>query len=200
MKQFIFTLILPIAFIVSSCNNDDGPTITDDQRQLIMGDDGDGVRLLGLNTPIVVERDDVHSWRHVWGDLDLNGDEDVVLLAYQDFGGSTATTNRGLVISTPNSSVNSEVLVDANGFVVPLNPGDAIKFDEGTWASVTEAPLAVYDNATTPNSTGLWNGASNKFVAFRMQDGNTRFLAWIELSVSDFDNHSFFNYGIKIVP
>ena len=48
--------------------------------------------------------------------------------------------------------------------------------------------------------SGLWNQLNNKFVAFRMQDGNTRFLAWLEFSVADFDNHSFHNFGIKIVP
>ena len=127
MKRLIFTLLLPLTFIISSCNSDDGPGISEEQRQLIMGDDGEGIRLLGLQTPIVVERDDVHSWRHVWGDLDLNGVEDVVVRAYQDFSG-----NKGLVISTPNSAVTAQVMVDANGLVVPLNSGDIVKFDEGT--------------------------------------------------------------------
>ena len=61
MKRLIFTLLLPLTFIISSCNSDDGPGISEEQRQLIMGDDGEGIRLLGLQTPIVVERDDVHS-------------------------------------------------------------------------------------------------------------------------------------------
>lgn len=193
MKLYHSAYLLIVSLFILSCESDNGPTITDEQRQLIMGDDGAGVRLLGLEGPITIERDDIHSnLREL--DLDQNNDIDLILRAYQDFFG-----DKGLVISTANEATNAEVLVNADGFVVPLNGGDIIRFEEGTWDSVEEAPLAVYD-PTSRSTTGLWNGLDNRFVAFRMQDGNTRYLAWIELSVSDHDNYSFHNYGIKIVP
>lgn len=185
----LFTLLV----LTLSCDSDDGPAFTQEQRQLIMGDDGEGIRSLGLTTPIVIERDDVHSnLREL--DMDQNEELDLTIRAYQDFFG-----DKGLVISTVNEETSAEVLVNADGLVNPLNGGDIITFEEGSWQSVEEAALAVYSSADQ-STTGLWNGLSNKFVAFRMQDGNTRYLAWIELSVSDHDNYSFHNYGIKIVP
>jgi len=193
MKLYKFTYLILFSLLFSSCESDNGPTITEEQRQLIMGDDGAGVRLLGLAGPISIERDDVHSNLRKL-DLDQNNALDVVIRAYQDFFGE-----KGLVISTVNTETNAEVLVNEEGFVVPLNGGDIVRFEEGTWETVEEAPLAVYD-PTSQRTTGLWNGLDNRFVAFRMQDGNTRYLAWIELSVSDHDNYSFHNYGIKIVP
>lgn len=192
MKRIIWTLLLPITLIFA-CDNDDGPGITQEQRQLIMGDTGEGVLVLGLQSPITVERDDVHSnLREL--DMDRNEIDDVVIRSFQDFFGS-----KGLEISTTNSAANAQVAVDAEGLVKPYNQGDAVEFESETWMSVEEAPLAVFD-ASNQESTGLWNGTTSKYVAFRMQINNTRFLAWIELSVSDYDNYSFHNYGIKIVP
>jgi hypothetical protein len=192
MKHIILTLFIAFSIILSSCS-DDEPGITPEQRQLIMGDDGEGVLLLGLAGPIVTERDDVHaSTREL--DMDRNTELDVIIRAYQDFFG-----DKGLVISTPNTAANAQVMVDEDGFVIPMDAGEIVKFDEGTWAAVDMAPLAVFD-AGAGSTTGLWNGVQNKYVAFRMQVDNTRFLAWIELSVSDHDNYSFYNYGIKIVP
>lgn len=192
MKRIIWTLILPVTLIFS-CNSDDGPGITQEQRQLIMGDTGAGVLVLGLQSPITINRDDVHSnLREL--DMDSNGDLDVTILSYQEFFG-----NKGLVLSTVNSAANAQVAVDGDGLVKPYNAGDAVEFESETWVSVEEAALAVFD-AASQSSSGLWNGTTSKYVAFRMQIDNTRFLAWIELSVSDYDNYSFHNYGIKIVP
>lgn len=193
MKVFKFLSLIASLVFFTSCDSDDGPAFTQEQRQLIMGDDGEGVLSLGLASPIVIERDDVHAnLREL--DMDQNGDLDLTIRSYQDFFG-----DKGLVISTVNEATNAEVLVNTDGLVTPLNGGDIISFEEGTWQSVEEAPLAVYSSADR-STTGLWNGVSNKFIAFRMQDGNTRYLAWIELSISDHDNYSFHNYGIKIVP
>jgi len=192
MKRLIFTLFIALSILFSGCS-DDEPGITPEQRQLIMGDDGEGVLLLGLVSPIVTERDDVHAMTHDL-DMDRNTELDVIIRAYQDFFG-----DKGLVISTPNTAANAQVMVDDNGFVTPMDAGEIVKFDEGTWAAVDMAPLAVF-NPGEGSTTGLWNGVQNKYVAFRMQIDNTRFLAWIELSVSAHDNHSFHNYGIKIVP
>lgn len=193
MKRLIFTLFIPLSLVLFSCDSDDGPGFTEEQQQLIMGDDGEGVFLLGLESPIVVEIDGVHITPR---DLDMDNNDtlDVVIRAYQEFFGG-----KGLEISTPNTDDRAQVMVNAEGLVIPMNGGDIVKFDEGTWAAVTDAPLAVF-NPSDASTSGLWNGVSNKYVAFRMQNNETRYLAWIELSVSDHDNHSFYNYGIKIVP
>lgn len=193
MKRFLFTLIIPLSLLTTSCTSDDGPTITEEQRQLIMGDEGEGVLLGGFTAPIVVENDGIHSFP-IDLDLDRNTEIDIELLASQGFFG-----DKSLIISTPNAATNPQLLVNEDGLVIPLNSGDIVKFDEGTWAVADEAPLAVYD-PSDQSTTGLWNGLSNKYVAFKMQIGNTRYLAWIELSVSDYDNFSFHNHGLKIVP
>jgi uncharacterized protein YcfL len=184
-------LLLPILII--ACSSDEPTGFSDEQRQLIMGDTGNGVLTLGLQAPITINRDDVHlNLREL--DMDGNSDVDVSILSYQDFFG-----DKGLLISTPNSLAKAQVAVDSDGFVRPYAAGETIQFESETWLSVEEAPLAVFV-ASDQSSTGLWNGTSNQYVAFRMQIENTRFLAWIELSVSDYDNYSFHNYGIKIVP
>lgn len=192
--KHIWLLILPITIIMSSCSSDDGPGITEEQRQLIMGDTSDDILLLGLQSPITVERDDVHGGTREL-DMDRNGEIDVIITFYQEFFGG-----KGIQISTPNEDANAEVAFDpSTDWVRPLNAGEIVTFDSEDWRSADMEPLAVFDS-NDGSSSGLWNGTTSKYVAFRMQINNTRFLAWIELSVSDYDNHSFHNYGIKIVP
>mgnify|MGYP006999513753 CR=1 FL=1 len=160
MKQHILFSILSLSILLFSCDDDNGPSISPEQRQLIMGDTGTGIFALGLASPIVLERDNVHSnVREL--DMDQNGDLDVIIRAYEDFFG-----NKGLVISTVNEGTDAAVMTNDDGFVMPLNGGDIVKFEEGIWTSVEEAPLAVFD--TSDQSTqGIWNGLANKFVAFR---------------------------------
>lgn len=193
MNRTLFTLLSILSFTLLACSSDDGPSITPEQRQLIMGDDGDGILTLGLESPITIARDDVHSnLREL--DLDQNDLIDIAILAYEEFAG-----DKGLIVSTPNTDNDAELIVNENGMVIPLTSGEIVKFDEGTWAAVNEAALAVF-NASDNSTAGLWNGLDNRFIALRMQNNNTRYLAWVELSVSDHDNYSFHNYGIKIVP
>lgn len=187
-------LLVLFAILMASCSSDEGTGITDEQRQLIMGDTSDDILLLGLESPITVEREDVHSGTREL-DINKNGEVDVIISFYQDFFGG-----KGLQISTPNEDTNAAVAFDSStDWVKPLNSGEIVTFDSEDWRSAELEPLAVFDS-NDGSSSGLWNGTTSKYVAFRMQINNTRYLAWIEFSVSDYDNHSFHNYGTKIVP
>ncbi|OEK05285.1 hypothetical protein [Roseivirga misakiensis] len=191
MKKFQNLLFLSFALLTLACGNDDGPGITEEQRQLIMGDaTGDGVVQLGLTAPITVDVDLVHSNTR---ELDINFDSetDIVVRAYEDFGGNP----RGLTITTSNTS--TRILLDDNGNVRALNAGEVTTVLSTTWAMADALPLAVLDGQTI---SGIWNGLQNKYVAVRMDVGNSRFLAWIELSVDNYDNYKFHNYALKQVP
>ncbi|MFY0592687.1 hypothetical protein [Roseivirga sp.] len=183
--------LLCFALLLVACGNDDGGGITDEQRQLVMGDaSGEGIVQLGLNSPITVQIDAVHSNVR---ELDINFDNeiDIIIRAYEDFGGNP----KGLTITTNNTS--TRILLDESGNVAPLNAGETTTVLSTTWGMANSLALAVLDGQTT---TGLWNGLQNKYVAVRMDIGTSRFLAWIELSVSDYDNYSFHNYALKQVP
>lgn len=187
--QWILGLVL-LATAVLSCGSDDGDGgITDEQRQLIMGQEtGIGLFYSNLSSPLVLARDEVHSNVR---ELDINNDgvTDLALRAYQEFSG-----NRGLTISTPSDSVR--ISMDGQ-MVKALEEGDIVTISTETWGSANALALAVTDAGTV---SGNWVGAGNRFVAFRMDIGISRFLGYLEISVEDFDNYSLHNFALRAVP
>ncbi len=187
--QWILGLVL-LATAVLSCGSDDGDGgITDEQRQLIMGQEtGIGLFYSNLSSPLVLARDEVHSNVR---ELDINNDgvTDLALRAYQEFSG-----NRGLTISTPSDSVR--ISLDGQ-MVKALEEGDIVTISTETWGSADALALAVTDAGTV---SGNWVGAGNRFVAFRMDIGISRFLGYLEISVEDFDNYSLHNFALRAVP
>ncbi len=187
--QWILGLVL-LATAVLSCGSDDGDGgITDEQRQLIMGQEtGIGLFYSNLSSPLVIARDEVHSNVR---ELDINNDgvTDLALRAYQEFSG-----NRGLTISTPSDSVR--ISMDGQ-MVKALEEGDIVTISTETWGSADALALAVTDAGTV---SGNWVGAGNRFVAFRMDIGISRFLGYLEISVEDFDNYSLHNFALRAVP
>ncbi len=187
--QWISGLVL-LATAVLSCGSDDGDGgITDEQRQLIMGQEtGIGLFYSNLSSPLVLARDEVHSNVR---ELDINNDgvTDLALRAYQEFSG-----NRGLTISTPSDSVR--ISMDGQ-MVKALEEGDIVTISTETWGSADALALAVTDAGTV---SGNWVGAGNRFVAFRMDIGISRFLGYLEISVEDFDNYSLHNFALRAVP
>lgn len=187
--QWILGLVL-LATAVLSCGSDDGDGgITDEQRQLIMGQEtGIGLFYSNLSSPLVLARDEVHSNVR---ELDINNDgvTDLALRAYQEFSG-----NRGLTISTPSDSVR--ISMDGQ-MVKALEEGDIVTISTETWGSADALALAVTDAGTV---SGNWVGAGNRFVAFRMDIGISRFLGYLEISVEDFDNYSLHNFALRAVP
>ena len=179
-----------MTLLLACGGDDDGGGITDEQRQLVMGQsEGIGVFHTGLDDPLVLARDQPHS---IVREFDLNSDEvnDILIRAYQDFNG-----NKGLTITTANDS--TRVLVNTDGLVTPLEEGDIVTIESTTWSMLDQAPLAVSEGG---NTTGIWNMAGRRYVAVRMDIGISRFLAWIELSVEDYDNYSFYNFALRAVP
>ena len=178
--------------VFQACGDDDGGGgITDEQRQLVMGQtDGVGVFFTGLTAPLTLERDQVHSNLR---ELDLNNDGvfDITLRAYEEFGGA----DKGLSLSVVSDSVR--VSVNGDGLVIPKENGDIVTLASETWTQGVDLPLAVREAG---NVSGLWNGLQNRYVAIRIDIQNSRFLAWVELSVSDFDNYSFHNFVLRAVP
>ena len=191
MNFFKKLSLLSLISLSIACGSDDDPGITEEQRQLVMGDSSsEGIVELGLTTPITVAQDQVHSnVREL--DINFDGEIDITIRAYENFGGNP----KGLTLTTSNSA--TRVLVDGNGDIIALNAGDIATVLSTTWAMVDERSLAVLDGQVV---SGLWNGLQNKYVAVRMDIGTSRFLAWIELSVSNYDNYSFYNYALKQVP
>lgn len=187
--QWILGLVL-LATAVLSCGSDDGDGgITDEQRQLIMGQEtGIGLFYSNLSSPLVLARDEVHSNVR---ELDINNDgvTDLALRAYQEFSG-----NRGLTISTPSDSVR--ISLDGQ-MVKALEEGDIVTISTETWGSANALALAVTDAGTV---SGNWVGAGNRFVAFRIDIGISRFLGYLEISVEDFDNYSLHNFALRAVP
>lgn len=179
-----------MAMAVLSCGSDDGDGgITDEQRQLIMGQEtGIGLFYSNLAVPLVLARDEVHSNVR---ELDINNDGvvDIALRAYQEFSG-----NRGLTISTPSDS--TRISLDGQ-LVKALEAGDIVTVSTETWGSADALALAVTEAGTV---TGNWVGAGNRFVAFRMDIGISRFLGYLEISVEDFDNYSLHNFALRAVP
>lgn len=191
MKILKRLTMLSIIVILSACGSDDGSGISEEQQQLIMGDaTGTGVVQLGLTAPITVAKDQVHiTTREL--DINFDGETDITIRAYEEFGGSA----KGLSITTNNT--DTRILLDGNGDVTALNSGDIVTVLSETWGFSDQLPLAVLMDQTT---SGLWNGLQNKFVAVRIDTGGNRFLAWIELSVANYDNYSFHNFALKQVP
>lgn len=192
MRRICGLMAMAIMTLLLACGgDDDGGGITDEQRQLVMGQsEGVGVFHTGLEDPLVLARDAVHSNVR---ELDLNNDGviDIAIRAFEEFGGNP----KGLTITTTNDS--TRVLMNASGQVTPLEEGDVITIESTTWTMVDQSPLAVLEGGTT---TGVWNMAGRRFVAVRMDIGISRFLAWIELSVEDYDNYSFYNLALRAVP
>ena len=189
MYKKIFFLIVP-AIVFSSCSGDDGPGITQEQRELEMGYEGSDVYSFGLNAPLSVNRDDVHSSIREL-DINVDGENDVLIRSYQEFNG-----DKGLTIESLNATTTFSI--DANSEVKPLEQGVKVSIDSETWGGANSVlPLAVSAGGTT---TGLWNGLTSHYVAVKIEIDNNRFLAWIELSVSDYDNYSFHNFVLKSVP
>ncbi|MBO3698456.1 hypothetical protein [Roseivirga sp. E12] len=189
MKRNKILLLTLLMFSIVSCGDDDGG-ITEEQRQLIMGDDSSAnIVSLGLTSPIVLSLDQVHITPR---QLDINFDQtaDIVLSAYEEFNG-----NKGLTLNT--ESVDVRVSVDGNGDIKALNSGDIVTATSETWVNASTLPLAEVSGQTV---TGLWNGLQNRFIAVRIDIGSTRYLGWIELSVNSYDNYSLHNYVVKLIP
>lgn len=183
--------LLSLIIVLSACGGDDDSGISEEQQQLVMGDaTGTGVVQLGLTAPITIAQDQVHITQR---ELDINFDGiiDITIRAFEEFGGNP----KGLTVTTNNTE--TRILLDGNGVVMALNSGDIVTVLSETWAFSDQLPLALLSGQ---NTTGLWNGVQNKFMAVRMDIGGSRFLAWIELSVADYDNYSFHNYALKQVP
>lgn len=182
---------MAVAVVVLSCGSDDGDGgITDEQRQLVMGQEtGIGLFYSNLSAPLVLARDDVHSNVR---ELDINNDgvTDIELRAYQEFG-----SNRGLTINTPSDS--TRISLDAQMAVKALEDGDIVTILSETWGSAESLPLAVSEAGTV---SGNWVDAGNRYVAFRIDIGNSRFLGYLEISVEDFDNYSLHNFALRAVP
>lgn len=190
MKRIQVLLLLSLVFIVSSCGDDDEGGFTEEQRQLVMGDaTSTNVVSLGLTSPIVVSLDQVHITSR---ELDINFDQeiDITLSAYEEFSG-----NKGLTLNT--ESVDVRVSVDEDGNIKALTEGDAVTTTSETWINAATLPLATLMDQTT---TGVWNGLQNRYVAVRIDINNAKYLGWIELSVDSYDNYSFHNYVVKLVP
>ena len=186
MKKHTIYLLLVLFLSLTSCGDDD-PEITQDQRELIMGDE-ETTTVLGLNAPLVLDRDDIHTTPRTF-DLNSDGEDDITLFAFQEFNG-----DKGLHVTTLNT--NTRIAFDDNDNVKPLNEGDVVTIESESWKFADEAPLAVSQGGVF----GVWNGLQNRFMAVRIDVNNNRFLAWVELSVDDFDNYSFFNFAFKRVP
>lgn len=191
MNLFQKYTLLPLIIVISACGSDDSSGISEEQQQLIMGDaTGTGVVQLGLASPITVAQDQVHiTVREL--DVNFDGATDITIRAYEEFGSGT----KGLTVTTNNTE--TRVLLDGNGDPIALNSGDIVTVLSETWNFANELPLAVLAGQ---NTTGLWNGLQNKFLAIRIDTGGNRFLAWIELSVDNYDNYSFHNLALKQVP
>jgi hypothetical protein len=173
-----------------SCGSDDGGGITDEQRQLVMGQEtGIGLFFSDFPGPLVLSRDNVHSNVR---ELDINSDGvvDIELRAYQDFG-----SDRGLTLTTANDSTT--VSLDAQMAVKALEEGDIVTIASETWGPADALALAVNDGGVV---SGNWVGNGNRFIAYRIDIGNSRFLGWIEISVEDFDNYSLYNFALRAVP
>lgn len=156
-----------------------------------MGYEGSDVYSFGLNAPLSVNRDDNHS-TPLELDINVDGENDVEIRAYEE----TFNGRKGLTLESLNATTTFSV--DGNGDILPLEAGTKVTIDTETWGGANSIlPLAVYDNGTT---TGLWNGLTSRYVAVKIEIDNNRFLAWIELSVSDYDNYSFHNFVLKSVP
>ncbi len=186
-KTLLFTLL---TITIVSCGSDDGGGITEEQRQLIMGDDSsENIVSLGLTSPLVLSLDQVHITPR---ELDINFDQttDITLNAYEEFSG-----DKGLTLNT--ESMDVRVSVDANGDIKALNSGDIVTATSETWVNAATLPLAEIAGQTV---SGLWNGLQNKFVAVRIDIGATRYFGWIELSVDNYDNYSLHNYVVKLIP
>ncbi len=188
MRRLKPLLILSIAYLLSACNNES--EIAEEFTQLIMGDTtSDNIISSNLSAPITTALNLVHSSPRP---INLNFDLtfDVTLLAYQNFNG-----NRGLTVST--NDINVRVSVNDDGDVQALNAGDIVTLTSENWVNADNLPLAVL---TGQSVTGLWNGLDNKFLAVRIDVLGKKFLGWIELSVSEYDNYTFHNFVIKEVP
>jgi len=181
--------ILAVTFLACG-GDDDGGGITDEQRQLVMGQsEGVGLFFTGLTDPLVLARDEVHSNVREF-DLNSDGVIDISIRAFQEFSG-----NKGLTISTENDSTVVSLTTDT--VIKALEEGDIVTLTTETWGAADQLPLAVSESG---NTTGVWNMLGRRYVAVRMDIGNSRFLAWIELSVEDFDNYSFYNLALRTVP
>lgn len=190
MKRIQSLVLLSILYLLSSCGDDDAGGFTEEQQQLVMGDaTSTNVVSLGLTSPIVVSRDEVHITSR---ELDVNFDQeiDITLSAYEEFSG-----NKGLTLNTEN--VNVRVSVDEAGNIKALTEGDIVTTTSETWVNAATLPLAVLMEQTT---TGVWDGLQNRYVAVRIDIDNAKYLGWIELSVDSYDNYSFHNYVVKLVP
>lgn len=191
MKRLRILSLLLLVTLAFSCGNDDGDGISEEQRQFIMGDaTGTNVISLGLTTPLVQNNDAVHISPR---ELDINFDQeaDVLLRAFEEFGGFS----KGLTLTTLN--METRVSVDENGDIKALSQGDIITATSETWVNADALPLAELMGQTT---NGLWNGLQNRYVAVRIDIDNTRYLGWIELSVDSYDNYTFHNYAVKLIP
>lgn len=190
MKRIQALFLLSILFLVSSCGDDDEGGFTEEQRQLVMGDaTSTNIVSLGLTSPIEVSLDQVHITSR---ELDINFDQeiDITLSAYEEFSG-----NKGLTLNTESMEVR--VSVDGDGNVKALAEGDVVTTTSETWGNAESLPLAVLTGQTI---TGVWNGLQNRYVAVRIDINNAKYLGWIELSVDSYDNYSFHNYVVKLVP
>ena len=194
MMRRTIGLLAITAVTLLACGGDDGPTITDEQRQLVMGQtEGLGVVIYSdFVSPLVLERDEVHINVR---ELDLNSDGviDVSIKAFEEFAG-----DKGLTLTIESDS--TEVSITPEGVIKPLTQGDIVTLTSETWgkmSEITENPLAV---RTAGNTTGVWNMQGRRYIAFKIEIGNSRFLSWIEISVSDFDNYSLYNFVLRQVP
>lgn len=186
MKKNYLFFLLALVLSIAACG-DDEPGITQEQRELIMGDT-ETASVLGLTAPLVLDRDDIHTTPRPL-DLNSDGEDDITIFAFQEFNG-----DKGLHVSTLNS--NTRIAYNENDEVKPLNAGDIVTIESENWQFADESPLAVTKNGVF----GVWNGLQNRYMAVRIDVNNNRFLVWIELSVSDFDNYSFHNFAFKRVP
>lgn len=115
-------------------------------------------------------------------DLDADGTADIVF---------------GFVILDPSSDVwfnvnvpaHAEVQVSSSNFISRLNAGVPVS-SAGTWKSGDNLPLA-YLTSGTPE--GSWPGATDKYLAFRLQHSGDYRYGWMRLSIDSRVN----NYTVK---
>ncbi len=200
MKRYICLLMFVIALFAGCNSDDDNNDVVPDGYVLQIGNSINSIFYSNMQIPDTVAPTGEHLTIR---EIDLLGDSiaELLLVAEKD----------SLANNTVFQSVRLEESPDFNGVVktilFPVIPEDSpnvysnndmVIIGNNFSAITVKMPLAeIWDNYVTGDKqySGIWFEQLQKYLIIRFQKNGNDYVAWIKISVTDFDKYILYNYA-----